>query len=69
MLDIDAAEQIFDELCDIILYEPQSISMHTVSKWVKAFKARKLSVKDDTHLGRPKISITKANNLTPLVLQ
>lgn len=53
------AKQIFDELCDI--YGPQSISVRTVFRWVKAFKAGKLSVKDDARLGRPKTSITKAN--------
>ena len=29
--------------------------------WVKAFKAGKFSVEDDTHPGRPKTSVTKAN--------
>ena len=43
------------------IYGPQTISMCTVFKWVKAFKARKFSVEDDTHPGRPKTSVTKAN--------
>ena len=34
-LNIDS-KQIFNELCGI--YGPQTISMHTVFKWVKAFK-------------------------------
>ena len=34
---------------------------HTVVRWVKAFKARKFSVEDDTRPGRPKTSVTKAN--------
>lgn len=58
VLGIDA-KQIFSELCDI--YGPQSISMRTVFRWVKAFKDGKVSVKDDARLGRPKTSITKAN--------
>ena len=32
--------------------------MHTVFRWVKAFKAGKFSVEDDTH---PETSVTKAN--------
>ena len=35
--------------------------MHTVFRWVKAFKAGKFSVEDDTHPERPKTSVTKAN--------
>ena len=35
--------------------------MHTVFWWVKAFKAGKFSVEEDTHPGRPKTSVTKAN--------
>ena len=35
--------------------------MRTVFRWVKAFKAGKFSVEDDTHPGRPKTSVTKAN--------
>ena len=35
--------------------------MHTVFRWVKAFKAGKFSVEDDTRPGRPKTSVTKAN--------
>ena len=57
-LNIDS-KQIFNELCRI--YGPQTISMHTVFRWVKAFKAGKFSVEDDTHPGRPKTSLTKAN--------
>ena len=57
-LNIDS-KQIFNELCGI--YGPQTISMRTVFRWVKAFKAGKFSVEDDTRLGRPKISVTKAN--------
>ena len=30
-------------------------------RWVKAFKAGKFSVEDDTHPGRPKTFVTKAN--------
>ena len=48
-----------NELCGI--YRPQTISMHTVFRWVKAFKAGKFSVEVDTHPGRPKTSVTKAN--------
>ena len=56
---VTPAKQIFNELCGI--YGRQTISMRTVFRWVKAFKAGKFSVEDDTHLGRPKTSITKAN--------
>ena len=35
--------------------------MRTVFRWVKAFKAGKFSVEDDTRPGRHKTSITKAN--------
>ena len=35
--------------------------MRTVFRWVKAFKAGKFSVEDDTCPGRPKTSVTKAN--------
>ena len=45
------SKQIFNELCGI--YGPPTIS--------KAFKAGKFSVEDDTHPGRPKTSVTKAN--------
>ena len=57
-LSIDA-KQIFDELCDIfgLLF----ISVRTVFRRVKDFKASQLSVKDDTRLGRPKTFITKTN--------
>ena len=57
-LNIDL-KQIFNELCGI--YGPQTISMRTVLRWVKAFKAGKFSVEDGTHPGRPKTSVTKAN--------
>ena len=57
-LNIDS-KQIFNELCGI--YGPRTISMHTDFRWVKAFKARKFSVEDDTHPGRTKTSVTKAN--------
>ena len=35
--------------------------MRTVFRWIKAFKAGKFSVEDDTRHGRPKTSVTKAN--------
>ena len=35
--------------------------MHTVFRWVKAYKAGKFSVEDDTRPGWPKTSVTKAN--------
>ena len=57
-LNIDS-KQIFNEWCGI--YGPQTISKPTVFRWVKAFKARKFSVEDDTRPRRPKISVTKAN--------
>ena len=42
------SRQIFNELCGI--YRPQTISMRTVFMWVKALKAGKFSVEDDTPL-------------------
>ena len=57
-LNIDS-KQIFNELCGI--YGSQTISVRTVFGWVKAFKAGKCSVEDDTRPGRPKTSVTKAN--------
>ena len=54
-LNIDS-KQIFNKLCGI--YGSQTISMRTVFRWVKAGK---FSVEDDTHPGRPKTSVTKAN--------
>ena len=57
-LNIDS-KQIFNELCGI--YGPQTISMRTVFRWVKAFKAGKFSFEDDTRPGRPETSVTKAN--------
>ena len=56
-LNIDS-KQIFNE-CGI--YGPQTISMRTVFRWVKAFKAGKFSVEDETRPGIPKTSVTKAN--------
>ena len=56
-LNIDS-KQIFNELCGI--YGPQTISMRTVFRWVKAFKAGNFSVEYDTRPGRPKTSVTKA---------
>ena len=58
MLNMDS-KQIFNELCG--MYGPQTISMRTVFSWVKALKAGKFSVEDDTRPGRPKTSVTKAN--------
>ena len=57
-LNIDS-KQIFNELCGIC--GPQTISMRTVFRWVKAFKAGKFSVEADTRPGRPKTFVTKAN--------
>ena len=56
------SKQIFNELCGI--YGPQTISMRTVFRWVKAFKAGKFSVEDDTCPGMPQTSVTKANIAT-----
>ena len=53
------SKQIFNELYGI--YGPQTISMRTVFRWVKAFKAGKFSVEDDAHPGRPKTSVTKTS--------
>ena len=50
-LNIDS-KQIFNELCGIY----QTISMRTGFRWVKAFKAGKFSVEDDTRPGRPMLS-------------
>ena len=58
MLNIDS-KQIFNELYGI--FGPQTISVRTVFRLVKAFKAGKFSVEDDTRPGRPKTSVTKAN--------
>ena len=57
-LNIDS-KQIFNEFCSI--YGPQTISKRIVFRWVKAFKAGKFSVEDDTRPGRPKTSVTKPN--------
>ena len=35
--------------------------MRTDFRWIKAFNAGKFSVEDDTHSGRPKAFVTKAN--------
>ena len=51
-LNIDSKE-IFNELYGI--YGPQTISMRTVFRWVKAFKAGKFSVEDDTRLDLRKV--------------
>ena len=53
---------IFSELCG--MYGPQSISMRTVFRWVKAFKAGKFSVEDDT---RPRRLKTLLPGLTSLL--
>ena len=60
-LNIDL-KQIFNELCGI--YGPQTISMRTGFRWVKAFKAGEFSVEDDTSPRRPKTSVTKFNIAT-----
>ena len=57
-LNIDS-KQIFNVLCGI--YGSQTISVRTAFRWVKAFKAGKFSVVDDTRPGRPKTSVTKAS--------
>ena len=38
-------------------------------RWVKAFKAGKFSVEDDTRPGRPKTSVTKANIAVKIVVE
>ena len=45
----------------VVYMDLKTISMSTVFRWVKAFKATKFSVEDDTRPGRPKTSVTKAN--------
>ena len=57
-LNIDS-KQMFNELCGI--YGHLTISVRTVFRRVKALKAGKFSVEDDTRPGRPKTSVTKAN--------
>ena len=57
-LNIDS-KQIFNELYGI--YGPQTISMGTYFRWIKAFKAGKFSLEDYTRPGRRKTSVTKAN--------
>ena len=49
-LNIDS-KQIFNELCGI--YGPQTISMRTVFRWVKASKVGKFSVEDVDWLQSP----------------
>ena len=44
-----------------VVYMDHTISVRTVFRWVKAFKAGKFSVEDDNCPGRPKTSVTKAN--------
>ena len=44
-----------------VVYIDLTISMRTVFRWVKAFKAGKFSVEYDTRPGRHKTSVTKAN--------
>ena len=57
-LNIDSKE-ILNELYGI--YGPQTISMRTVFRRVKAFKAGKFSAEDDPRPGKPETSVTKAN--------
>ena len=61
-LNIDS-KQIFNEFCGI--YGPQTISMRTVFRWVKALKAGKFSVEDDTRPRRPKTSVTRRSRVQP----
>ena len=55
------SKQIFNELYGI--YGPQSISMCTVFRWVKAFKAGKFSVEDDTRPVRLKPLLPRLTSL------
>ena len=55
-LNIDS-KQIFNELCGI--NGPQTFSMRTIFRWVKAFRAGKFSVGDDTLPGKPNIAAVK----------
>ena len=50
-----------DHMKSVFQLAQQTISMRTVFRWVKAFKAGKFSVEDDTCPGRPKTSVTKAD--------
>ena len=59
-LNIDS-KQIFNELCGI--YGLQTISMRTVFSWVKAFKAGKFFVEEDTRPRRPKTSVKRLTSL------
>ena len=54
-------KQTFNELCGI--YGPQISSMRIVFRWVKAFKARKFSVEDDTRSGSLKPLLPKLTSL------
>ena len=45
----------------IFLRKWRQLRSVTRTLWVKDFKAGKFSVEDDTHPGRPKTSVTKAN--------
>ena len=65
-LNIDS-KQIFNEVCG--MYGPQTISMRTVFRWVKAFKAGTFSAEDDTRPGRPITSVTKANIAVKIVVE
>ena len=56
-LNIDS-KQIFNELRGI--WTSDHFNAHSY-RWVKAFKAGKFSVEDDTLPGKPKTSVTKAN--------
>ena len=43
------------------IWTSDHFNAHSFFRWVKAFKAGKFSVEDDTRPGRPKTSVTKAN--------
>ena len=43
------------------IWTSDHFNVHSFLRWVKAFTAGKFSVEDDTHPGRPKTSVTKAN--------
>ena len=58
-LNIDS-KQIFSELCGIYIWTSDHLNAQ-FCRWVKAFKAGKFSVEDDTRPGKPKTSVTKAN--------
>ena len=46
--------------CVVYIWTSDHFNAHSF-RWVKAFKAEKFSVEDDTRPGRPKTSVTKAN--------